>query len=153
MAAYPELTSAVVDRHAWLTLPQVDYLYGLGQAAPGPNMMMVVSIGALVAGLPGAVVVLFAFFAPTALLAWTAGRFWTRMKERPWMMFVQRGIAPVSIGLVAAGCLTFAKGAIDGWLTAIIALTSLAILIRTSLNPALVVLGGAIIGLVAFRPH
>jgi chromate transporter len=68
-------------------------------------------------------------------------------------MFVQRGIVPVSIGLVLAGCLTFAKGAIDGWLTATIAITSLAILICTSLNPALVVLGGAIIGIVAFRPH
>ena len=45
MAAYPELKTLAVDVHQWVTLPQLDHLYGVGQAAPGPNMMMIVSIG------------------------------------------------------------------------------------------------------------
>src|SRR5262249_28309390 len=131
MAAYPELKSLAVDVHRWVTLPQLDYLYGVGQAAPGPNMMMVVSIGALTAGIPGALVVLIAFFAPPALLAWVVGRLWKRLEGRPWVVAVQRGLTPVSIGLLLAGCLTFAKGAVTGWVTSFIAAIVFAILIRS----------------------
>ena len=37
MAAYPELKVQIVDVHRWLTLPQLDYLYGMGQVAPAPT--------------------------------------------------------------------------------------------------------------------
>jgi chromate transporter len=149
IAAYPEMKTLTVDVHHWLTLPQLDYLYGLGQAAPGPNMMMIVSIGSLTAGLPGAVIVLIAFFGPTALLTCIVGRLWTRLQQRPWFVAIQRGLAPVSIGLLLAGCLTFAKGAVTGWTTAIVAGIVFVILLRTTVNPALLVLAGAITGLLA----
>src|SRR5262249_59739301 len=74
MAVYPELRALIVDRNGWLTLPQLDYLYGIGQAAPGPNMMMIVSIGTLVAGALGGIVVFVAFFAPSTLLTLLVGR-------------------------------------------------------------------------------
>ena len=41
MAAYPQLKVLAVDVNRWLTLPQLDYLYGVGQLAPGPSMMTV----------------------------------------------------------------------------------------------------------------
>src|SRR4029079_4771379 len=66
MAAYPELKTLSVDVHPWVTPPQLDYLYSVGQMAPGPNMLMIVSLGSLIAGLPGAIIVLFAFLGPTA---------------------------------------------------------------------------------------
>jgi chromate transporter len=149
MAAYPELCSQVVDVHRWLTLPQVDHLYGVGQAAPGPNLA-IVSIGALAAGLPGAVVAFIAFLGPPAVFALIVGRLWTRVRGRPWIVAVQRGLAPVSIGLLLAGCLTFAKGAVDGWISSAIAAAVFVIVLRTRINPALLVLAGAIAGIVAF---
>ena len=54
MAAFPELKTLTVDVHHWLTFPQLVHLYSVGQMAPGPNMMMIVSVGQWVAGLPGA---------------------------------------------------------------------------------------------------
>jgi chromate transporter len=152
MAAYPALITAAVDVHRWLTLPQLDHLYSVGQMAPGPNMMMIVSIGSLTAGLAGACVVFVAFFAPTALLAWTVSRLWRRLEGRRLVAAVQRGLAPVSIGLLLAGCVTFAKGAIDGWTTSIIALVVFLILLRTQMNPAFLVLGGAVAGVLVFGP-
>ena len=149
MAAYPELCSLVVDVHRWLTLPQLDRLYGVGQAAPGPNMAFV-SIGALTAGVPGAVVAFIAFLGPPALLALLVGRLWARVRGRPWFVAIQRGLAPVSIGLLLAGCLTFAKGAVDGWISSAIVTIVFVAVLRTSINPALLVLAGAIAGLVAF---
>ncbi len=113
MAAFPELENLTVNVHHWLTFPQLIHLYSVGQMAPGPNMMMIVSIGEWVAGLAGAAVVLIAFFLPTALLAFVVGRLWIRLEHWPWRASIQRGLAPVSIGLLLAGCLTMARGAVN----------------------------------------
>jgi chromate transporter len=152
MAAYPELKTLSVDVHRWVTLPQLDYLYSVGQMAPGPNMLMIVSLGSLIGGLPGAVIVFFAFLGPTALLAFVVGRLWNRLRGRPGMIALQRGLAPVSIGLLLAGCLTFAKGALTGWITFAIAAIAFGILLCRRVNPAIVVLAGALAGVIAFGP-
>lgn len=56
---------------------------------------------------------------------------------------IQRGLAPVSIGLLLAGSLTMSKGAVTGWITAAIAVAVLAILLRSRINPALLILAGS----------
>jgi chromate transporter len=118
--------------------------------APGPNMMMIVSIGERAGGLLGAIVVLLAFFGPTALLAFYVGRLWKKLEKWPWRESIQRGLAPVSIGLLLAGCFTLARGAIFGLETATIAVAVLLILLQYKINPALLVLAGAIVGALSF---
>ncbi|HXW73736.1 MAG TPA: chromate transporter [Steroidobacteraceae bacterium] len=152
MAAFPEMKVLTVDVHHWLTFPQLIHLYSVGQMAPGPNMMMIVAIGEWVAGVLGAVVVLLAFFAPTACLAFYTGRLWKRLEKWPWRTSIQRGLAPVSIGLLLAGCFTLAKGAIFGLDTAAIAVAVLLILLQYRVNPALLVLAGAVVGALSFVP-
>lgn len=152
MAAFPEMQHLTVDVHRWLTFPQLIHLYSVGQMAPGPNMMMIVAIGEWVAGLPGAVVVLIAFFGPTALLAFLIGRLWNRLEHWRWRTSIQRGLAPVSIGLLLAGCFTMARGAIFGLETAAIAVGVFMILLQYKINPALLILGAAIIGAFSFVP-
>jgi len=151
LAAFPELEILTVNVHHWLTFPQLIHLYSVGQMAPGPNMMMIVSIGDWAAGLPGAVVVLMAFFFPTALFALVTGRLWIRLEKWPWRASIQRGLAPVSIGLLLAGCLTLARGAATGLVTVGIAVVVFTVLLRSRINPALLVLGGALVGLLALR--
>ena len=153
MAAFPELKILTVEVHHWLTFPQLVHFYSVGQMAPGPNMMMIVCIGAWAAGIPGVLVVLIAFFGPTALLAFVIGRLWTRLEKWPWRASIKRGLAPVSIGLLLAGCLIMAKGAVTGVVTVIIAAAVFAVLLRSRINPALLILGGAVIGLFAFGPR
>ena len=153
MAAFPELKTLTVNVHKWVTFPQLIHLYSVGQMAPGPNMMMIVPIGEWVAGMVGAVVVLLAFFGPTALLTLIIGRLWIKLAQWPWRASIQTALAPVSIGLLLAGCLTMAKGAITGWTTGGIALAVLLILLWRQINPAILVLGGAIIGGFVFFPR
>ncbi|MBV8553236.1 MAG: chromate transporter [Acidobacteriaceae bacterium] len=152
MAAFPELKVLTVDVHHWLDFKQLIHLYSVGQMMPGPNMMMIVSIGEWAAGLAGAVVVLLAFFGPTAVLALTIGRLWVRLEKWPWRASIQKGLAPVSIGLLLAGCFTMARGAITGWNTAVIGMSVFLILLRFKINPALLILGGALVGLFTFKP-
>src|SRR5262249_13845171 len=151
MAAFPELKHLTVEVHHWLTFHQLIHLYSVGQMSPGPNMMMIVAIGQWVAGLPGAIVVLIAFFLPTALLALLIGRLWTRLDTWPWRTSSQRGLAPVAIGLLLAGTLTMGKGALTGWITTAVAVGVFVTLLRTRVNPALLVLVGAVVGLLALR--
>jgi chromate transporter len=150
VAAFPELKFLTVEVHAWLTFPQLVHLYSVGQLAPGPNMMMIVPIGDWAAGPLGAIVVLVAFFGPSAVLTFVVGRWWMKLVNWPWRTSIQRGLAPVSIGLLLSGCFSLAKGAIFGLETAAIAVGVLLILLRTKTNPALLVLGGAVIGVLSF---
>jgi chromate transporter len=152
MAAFPEMKILTVDVHKWLTFPQLIHMYSVGQMAPGPNMMMIVSIGSWAGGILGAVAVAAAFFGPTALLAFIVARLWKKLERWPWRTSIQQGLAPVSIGLLLAGCFTMAKGAIFGVETAAIAVGVLLILLRYKVNPAVLVLGGALIGVLSLSP-
>ena len=152
MAAFPEMKLLTVDVHQWLTFPQLIHIYSVGQMAPGPNMMMIVVIGQWAGGLLGAIVTLIAFFGPTALLAFVIGRLWKRIETWPWRRSIQEGLAPVSIGLLLAGCFTMAKGSITGLDTGAITVGVLLMLLQYKINPALLVLAGAGIGLLAFTP-
>lgn len=152
MAAFPEMKILTVDVHKWLTFPQLIHLYSVGQMAPGPNMMMIVSIGEWVGGLLGALVTVIAFFGPTALLAFAVARMRKRLEQWQWRPSIQQGLAPVSIGLLLAGCFTMARGAITGLATATIAVCVLLILLQYKINPALLVVGSAIVGIFSFAP-
>ena len=152
MAAFPELKVLTVEVHHWLTFPQLIHLYSVGQMAPGPNMMMIVAIGQWVAGPLGALAVVLAFFGPTALFAFLIGRLWKKLERWPWRASIQMGLAPVSIGLLLAGCFSMAKGVIFGVETAAIAVATLLILLQYKINPALLVLAGAIVGAFSFAP-
>jgi chromate transporter len=115
-------------------------------------MMMIVSIGEWAGGIVGAIVVVVAFFGPTSLLTFTVGRIWNRLAKWPWRSSIQQGLAPVSIGLLLAGCFTLAKGAVTGLDTATIAVATLLILLKYKINPALLVLAAAVIGALSFMP-
>ena len=151
LAAFPELRHLVVDVHHWLDGPQLVHLYSLGQTAPGPNMMMVVAIGERVAGPAGALAALLAFFLPTGVLALGVGRLWARLEHWPWRVAIQRGLAPVSVGLVLAGSISLARVALTGgWVAPAVAGIVFALLLGTKVNPAFLVLGGGLVGLFAF---
>jgi len=150
MAAFPEMKFLIVDVHKWLTFPQLVHLYSVGQMAPGPNMMMIVSIGEWAGGFLGAVVTVIAFFGPTALLMFVVARLRKRLENWRWRPSIQQGLAPVSIGLLLAGSFTMARAAITGLETAMIAVGVLLILLRYKINPALLVVGSAIVGIFSF---
>jgi chromate transporter len=149
MAAFPELKILTVDVYRWLTFPELLHYYSLGQLSPGPNMMMVASIGAVVAGVPGALVALVAFFLPTGLLTFAVGRVWRHLSRWPWRSAVQNGLGSVSVGLVLAGCIIMSRGAVTDVLYAVLAITVFLLLFYTRINPAYPIVASGLIGLAA----
>lgn len=146
VAVLPEMKDETVHAHAWVTADQFVDIYSLGQMAPGPNMLMVGVIGWRVAGPLGAAVVLTAFFLPASLLTLGANRLWHRFAASPWRLALQRGLAPVSIGLMAAGIVAIGKNAVNAPVPIALAVAVTAILLLRHVNPAWLILASGVVG-------
>jgi len=143
----PEMRRQAIDVHHWLTAPDFAALFGLAQAAPGPNMMVVTLIGWQAAGLPGALIATLAIFGPSSLLAGVVFTTWNRLQDQPWSKLLRAGLAPVTIGLSLAGAGTLAWTMGQNWLSVLIIAGSAIALVRTRLPPFLIMAAGGLIGL------
>jgi len=144
-AVLPEMQYMTVDKFHWLTDAQFRSIYSIGQVAPGPNMLMVLLIGYHLAGWSGMTVVGLAFFLPDCLITLFVNRWWVHLGSWPWRVSIQRGLAPVAIGLMLSGTYAIARLAIINPLTLLIGLAVFAILMWRHQNAAmLVLLGGTV---------
>jgi chromate transporter len=140
----PEMRHMTVHQMNWLTDAQFRSIYSLGQVVPGPNMLMVLVIGYQLAGWLGMAVVGFAFFVPDFIIALSINRLWIHLGGWPWRLSIQRGLAPVAIGLMISGTYTIARLSIVNLPTLAIALVVLAILLWRHINPGYLVLAGGL---------
>ncbi|OLY97479.1 hypothetical protein BOQ04_02080 [Polynucleobacter sphagniphilus] len=143
-AVLPEMQS-ILYAHFGLDHTQFVHMYSIGQLAPGPNMLMVLIIGYQIAGLAGAGIVLLAFFLPSSILCFYVGRLWVRIGESPWRRAVQNALEPISVGLMASGVYAVGKASIVSSLTAGLALITLYLILRTKINPVIVILGSGLV--------
>jgi chromate transporter len=150
MAAFPELKTLSVDTYHWVTFEELLHFYSLGQLAPGPNMMMVAAIGAVVAGLPGAAVALVAFFLPTGILTFGVGRLWTHLATWRWRPAIQTGLGSVAVGLVLAGAIIMGRGALTNALHIALAVIAFFLLLKTRINPAYPIVASGLISVLAY---
>ena len=143
-AVLPEMQHMTVDQFHWVTKGQFRDIYSLGQVAPGPNMLMVLVIGYHLAGWAGMVVVGIGFFLPDCIITLFVNRWWVRLGGWPWRTSIQRGLAPVAIGLMMSGTYAIAKLSIVNAQTLAIAVVVFGILLWRHINPGMLVLvGGA----------
>jgi len=149
-AVLPEMQTLLLQNFA-ISHTQFVHIYSIGQIAPGPNMLMVLVIGYQVAGMIGAGVVMFSFFLPSSVLCFYAGRLWGRFGESPWRRSVQDALEPISIGLMASGVYAVAKASIVSPITIILALITLFLILKTKINPVLIILTSGLAGLIALQ--
>jgi len=143
----PEMQRAVVDVHHWMSAQEFSALFALAQAAPGPNMMIVPLIGWQVAGWSGLLVSSLAKFGPSSIVTIIVMGGWKRYKDRPWRQVIQRGLVPVTVGLVVSSGLLIAKAsATTMTLAGVIALCTLMAL-NKRIHPLWVLAVGAVLGL------
>jgi chromate transporter len=143
----PEMQRYVVDVRQWVTPTDFIQMFAIGQAAPGPNVLISGLIGWKVAGVSGAFVALGAMCFPAAVVAfWVAG-VWDRMKDSPWRAVAQRAMAPMVVGLVLSGGFVLATpGNVPDWRLWLIAAASAAAMLATKLNPLWLLGSGGVLG-------
>ena len=153
-AVLPQMKQDTTVSHHWVSSQQFTEIYSLGQLAPGPNMTSVILIGYEVAGVAGLIAVLVAFFFPACLLCYFVSQVWDAAEGSPWRDAVQRGMAPIVIGLMLAGCYALGKTAsfnpAKDWdfnlITLAIGAGVAVVLTVTRINPALTILAGGAAG-------
>ncbi len=143
-AVLPEMERMVVNQFHWMGDQQFRDIYSLGQVAPGPNMLMVMVIGYRLAGVAGAMVVGLAFFLPDCILTFFASRWWYRLAESRWRTALQRGLAPVAIGLMLSGTYALARLSIFNLMGLAIAAVTFGILSWRHVNPLLLISAGGL---------
>ena len=144
----PEMQRFVVDVKGWLTPADFLQAFAVGQAAPGPNVLIASLIGWKVAGLAGALVALGAFCLPAAVIAWWVAELWDRFKDSPWRRTVQRAIAPIVVAMILSGGVVLATPGSPDWRLWLIAGGSAAGMIVTNLNPLWLLAAGGVLGVV-----
>ena len=144
-AVLPEMQTILAHQFG-IDHTQFVHIYSIGQLAPGPNMLMVLVIGYQIAGLIGACVVLLSFFLPSSLMCFYMGRLWNHFGESPWRRSIQNALEPISIGLMSSGVYAVAKASVVSGITLALALVTLYLILRTKINPVLVILGSGGLG-------
>jgi chromate transporter len=145
-AIIPQMHADVVDSFHWITSAEFTRFFGLAKLAPGPTTTMAALVGFAVAGVAGATVATIAVFVPAGMLTFAVGHGWNRLKGNPWRERFATAIKPVVLGLIWAGAITLAHGAIDGPVTIALAVAAAIILLASDLNQALLVLCAGAIG-------
>ncbi|SEJ99371.1 chromate transporter [Paraburkholderia diazotrophica] len=143
----PEMQRQVVEVHHWMPASEFSALFALAQAAPGPNMMVVTLVGWHVAGWAGMLVTSLAKFGPSSVVTLLAMHAWNRFKDRPWRRIAQKGLVPVTAGLVAASAVLIAQTSDTSWLAWAITGTCAVLAFRTRIHPLWLLGAGALAGL------
>jgi chromate transporter len=142
----PEMQRQVVSNHQWLTAREFVDGYTLAQLTPGPNMLIAAFVGYRAHGVPGALVATVAMFLPTSLVAGFVADRWQRWRGHPWTASAERALAPVGVGLMAAGVYTLAHSALHDVLTVALALATALVLAARWAPPMLVVVVAGVAG-------
>jgi len=122
----PLLSAGFVPR--WLSRDTFLAGYGAAQAMPGPLFTFAAYLGAVAGGVGGAVVALFAIFAPGLLLLAAASPLWAGLQRGRARAAID-GVNAAVVGVLAAALVGIGTGAIHGALDVALALAGFAALL------------------------
>lgn len=138
-----------VSRLGWLTDRQLLDAVAVGQFTPGPVFTTATFIGYLTGGWWGGIVATVGIFLPAFIFAAAVYPLVPRLRASPWAATFLDGANAAALGLMVAVAWQLARSSVVDSLTAILALIAVVLLIRSKINSAWLVLGGALIGLAA----
>ncbi len=131
-----------VDQFCWLTDSQFSDIYALAEAAPGPSSMIVGLLGMGAAWKEGPWMALVSAYAaelailiPSTLLMVVACLSWKRLEHSPWRVAFERGLGPITLGIlfvVGLKILNTANHGVPGYLVSIVVCI---LMLRTRLSP------------------
>lgn len=143
------LRADLVTRLHWLTSAQLLDSVAVGQFTPGPVFTTATFIGYLVAGPWGALVATVGIFLPAFVFVALSGPLLPRVRQSPTARAFLDGVNAASLALMAFVTWQLARAALVDAVTIAVAVVSAILLLRWKLNSAWLVLGGAVVGLLA----
>jgi chromate transporter len=148
LAVVPFLHGGVVTGYGWLTERQFLDAVAVSMITPGPVVITVAFIGALVAGLLGGIVAALGMFVPTWLAVVLLAPGFRRIMASPGLRAAVDGVTAAAAGAIAGAVVVLGRRALVDPATWLIALVTLLLLwrVRRIPEPLLIVAAG-IVGL------
>jgi len=149
LAIVPFLYGGVVQEYHWLTDRQFVDAVAVAMITPGPVVITTGFIGFLVAGFWGAVVAALGTFVPCYLFTILPAPYFKKHGKRPAIVAFVDGVTAAAIGAITGAVIVIGQRSISDWVTAALALVTVALLWRFKKLPEpLIVVAAALIGLV-----
>jgi chromate transporter len=148
-AVLPEM-----NQDHWLTNAQFADLFSISQTAPGPSILIVgmvgyaagLPVGGVAGGVLGGVIATAAMVIPAASLVYRITLFWQKAEQSKWRIAVEKGFAPLTVGLILASSLVMSRAADHDWKAYLLTAVCTLIFVRTKLNPLFIVAVAGAIG-------
>ena len=145
----PILKAEVVERQKWIKTDDFMDALAIGNALPGPIVTkMAAAIGYRKAGWPGAISALIGMILPSALALIALLGFVSLVRDNPMVKSMLKGLRPVVVAMLAYAAWDMAPNALKDYPTIAIAIVALALMILTPIHPALIIVAGAVVGVV-----
>jgi chromate transporter len=152
LAIVPFLHSGVVKEFGWLTERQFLDAVAVAMITPGPVVITVAFIGYLVAGPLGGTIAALGTFAPCYLFVIIPAPYFRRYAKNVFVHAFVAGVTAAATGAIAGAAFVLGKRAIIDITTALVAIVTLAILLKVKKAPEpLVIICAGIAGLFVSR--
>jgi chromate transporter len=149
LAIVPFLYGGVVKEYQWLNEEQFLDAVAVAMITPGPVVITVGFIGYLVAGFPGACVAALATFLPCYLFTIIPAPYFKKYGKNPRIRAFVDGVTAAAIGAIAGAVCVLAKRQLTDLLSILIALMTIAVLLKFKKIPEpLIIIVAAILGLI-----
>jgi chromate transporter len=150
----PDMHRQSVRQEHWLTDNQFADLFSLSQVAPGPSILIVTLVGygaglhvdGVLGGIVGGLVATVAMVLPAASLMYGVTLFWQHAHDSKLRYAVEKGFAPLTVGLVLATALVMSRAADHDWRAYLLTAACTLIFLFTKTNPIIVVAAAAVFG-------
>jgi chromate transporter len=154
-AMLPFIQKEVIERNHWMSMQEFSDILAISQMTPGPVAINSATyIGYTRAGVLGSIAATLGVVLPSFIMILIIASFFIKLYEKRSVKAVFKGIRPGVLGLLAAAAYTVTltsvpsiKGDIRG---AAIFLLSFGVLFIKKVDPILVIIGAAILGIILY---
>jgi chromate transporter len=153
-AVLPEMHLRAVNQDHWVNNAQFADLFSISQTAPGPSILIVgmigyaagLPVGGVAGGILGGVIATAAMVIPAASLVYGITLFWQKAEQSKWRIALEKGFAPLTVGLILASSLVMSRAADHGWKAYALTAVCTLIFVRSKINPLFIVAIAGVIG-------
>lgn len=151
LAIVPFLHGGVVLEHHWLNERQFIDAVAVAMITPGPVVITVAFVGYLVGGFNGAVAAGLGVFLPVYLLVVVFGPQYKKFAANPQLRAFVQGVTAAATGAIAGAVIVLARRSITDIPTALIAVLTLALLLKWKIPEPVLIVAAGIAGVVLAR--
>jgi len=139
-----------VSTYHWLSGQEFADLFAISRVSPGPTTLISTLIGWHLEGIVGAIIATLAMYIPSSTIFVTVTLFWHKSEGTRWRRAIERGLAPVAVGLIFAGAVAVMESMHATALAWITTAISACVVNFTKLNPYILMSAVALVYVAAF---